>query len=100
VLVEELDPEEVEFAGVGFVGRHEVGVEADCEVRFSADSEDPQILNILQAGVDGHVEVVTVLDLHLLQLLVEFLVLLALAYDVCLRVVWMLQGLLEKTHSA
>jgi hypothetical protein len=46
-FIQHLDPEEVELGGVGFVGRHEVGVDADGEDRFDGDIEHSQVLYVL-----------------------------------------------------
>lgn len=66
MFVHHLYEQEVELRGVGLVGRHQVGEYAQRQHRLVAYLEDPHLLYVFEAGVDGHVEVMRVLDLVLL----------------------------------
>lgn len=98
VLIEHFDPQKVEFRGVGFVGRHEVSVYADGQNRFCGYIEHPEVLDVLKTRVDGHVEVVSVLNVDLLELLIELFVFFAFGYDVGLGVGRVFENLLKKSH--
>ncbi len=82
-FVEHAYPEEVELEMQRLILRHEVGEEAHVEVLlFLAQIENPELLQVLEAGVDGHVQVRDIALLDLEQLLQELRVFLALGHDV------------------
>ena len=98
VLVHHLDEQQVELRGVGLVGRHQVGEEAHRQHRLLGHLDHAHGLHILQAGIYGHVQIVRILYLHLLEFLVELLVFLAFLDDVGVGVGRVLQSLLEEGH--
>lgn len=63
------------------------------------DCEHTHTFNILKRCVDGHVEVVRVLDIDLFKFLVKLFVFLAFSDDVSILVGWVFQCLQEETHA-
>lgn len=81
-LVEHPDPQQVKLAGEFLVGRHEVAVEMHVDVLPLLNLKHLHVFDILQVGVDRHVQIVEVGSLHLQTLLVKLGVFLALLNDV------------------
>ena len=58
VLVQKADQQQIEFGGVCLVGRHQVGIDVKSQDWFEDDLVDSEAFYIIQACVDGHVEIV------------------------------------------
>lgn len=99
MFIEHFDEEKVELGGVGFVGGHEIGVDADGEYRFECELEDAHILDVFKSGVDGHVEIMRILCVDLLEFLIELFVFFAFGDDIGFGVGGMFEGLQEEVHQ-
>lgn len=98
-LVEHPHPKQIKPRGHFLEWRHEVSEDADEEHAGPAvNLEHAEPLNVLQTGIDRHVQVVRVGHLQLLQLLLKLGVFLALPHDVTPRVTLQRQNLLSKIH--
>lgn len=98
MLVEHSNPQPIKAVGELLVGRHQVGKEADEQRALVVYLENPRCLSVLQTGVDGHVQVMRVLHLDLLQLLQKLGIFLAFSDDVGRGVALQAQDLIREIH--
>lgn len=99
VLVEQADPQQIKFGCVFLEWRHQVGVETDEKRCFVMDLEDSHFLNVLQACIKGHIEVMRVFHLYFLQLAVKLRVFLAFSDDISRRICLQSEYLVGKIHE-
>jgi hypothetical protein len=98
-LVEHPHPKQIKPRGHFLEWRHEVSEDADEErAGLVVNLEHAEPLNVLQTGIDRHVQVVRVGHRQLLQLLLKLGVFLALPHDVTPRVTLQRQNLVSKIH--
>lgn len=98
MLVQHLYPQQKKFLSVRLVRRHQVSIETYSQHRLMSHLKNTHTLHIIQTGINSHVEIVSILNLDLLQLLTKLLVLLTLLYNIRISVNLQTQSLLEKVH--